>query len=201
MPPTRTRQVTVIDLALLSGFAILSGWTVYATDREYSVLPSFPREGRSWSRSPAWIHRWHWSACRLNLDTLAFLGVLSVALAVITYGPRCNRPGRSGPGHIAVALAAILVLNSILREALHQWITPLIPLPPGTSKWVLGLGPPYYLFWPELPLRIAWALMAAWITLAMTGGWRRSIDWTDRLGRWLGWAWIGAYLWDWLLRV
>ena len=40
------------------------------------------------------------------------------------------------------------------------------------------------------------AVAAAWLGLALAGRWRRPEDWIDRLGRILGWGWIGAgFLW------
>jgi hypothetical protein len=40
------------------------------------------------------------------------------------------------------------------------------------------------------------AVAAAWLGLALAGRWRRPEDWIDRLGRILGWGWIGAgFVW------
>ena len=38
------------------------------------------------------------------------------------------------------------------------------------------------------------AVAAAWLGVALAGRWRRPEDWIDRLGRILGWGWIGAGL-------
>jgi hypothetical protein len=40
------------------------------------------------------------------------------------------------------------------------------------------------------------AVAAAWLGVALAGRWRRPEDWFDRLGRILGWGWIGAgFVW------
>ena len=40
------------------------------------------------------------------------------------------------------------------------------------------------------------AVAAAWLGLILAGRWRRPEDWIDRLGRILGWGWIGAgFIW------
>ena len=40
------------------------------------------------------------------------------------------------------------------------------------------------------------AVAAAWLGVALAGRWRRPEDWIDRLGRILGWGWIGAgFVW------
>jgi hypothetical protein len=194
MPQTRTRPFGVIDSALLAGVVVLSVLAACATDRESSGLPADSLFYPSWSRWPSWLHPWIRSAHRLRTDTVAFLGTFALGLAVIAYRPRRDRLGRRGPGHIAVGLAALLALYYIVTDVTRRWIIPLIPLPPGTSiRFPPLLFTTFFLLFSFV---IAPAIVAAWLTLALSGGWRPSMDWTDRLGRWVGWSWIGAYLWD-----
>ncbi len=63
------------------------------------------------------------------------LCVFGVGLALASYRPSTRRRGaRSGPGHMAAAITAIVALSWALMTALDRWITPWIPLPPGTTQ-------------------------------------------------------------------
>jgi hypothetical protein len=65
--------------------------------------------------------------------------------------------------------------------------------------WQTSIGRP--LLWVTSPYRVAPAVVAAWMTLAMGGRWRPEAGWLDRFGRGLGVFWIGAAVVDRLLEV
>jgi len=51
----------------------------------------------------------------------------------------------------------------------------------------------------EVPSDIGCAIVAAWTIQAMSGRWRPSRDWNDRLGRILGYFWIATIPFAWFL--
>lgn len=194
MPKARPRRLQGIDAILLTIAVGLAALVIRATDRELIGMSVSSFVGRPWSRWPSWLQQWVSSGNRLRPAAFAFLSVFSTGLALVAYRPRRGGRGRSGPGHIAVAIAALFSLFWVVWNVCYRSIVPLIPLPPGTS-W--GTGPWLFFIhlWATLPPQITWAIAWAWVVLALTGGWRPPIDRADQIGRWVGWCWIATYLW------
>lgn len=194
MPRDRPLPFARTDAALLAVTVALAALVVFATDREFRSIPETPLEARPWSRWPDWMRTGCRSLIRPWRDVLALVGTLGSGLAVIAYRPwRTGHPRESGPGRVALAITAVMSLCWVVMDAVDLWIAPLVPLPPGVS-W--GNGPPayFYHFWNTLPLRLAWAVAAAWIALALSGGWRPPTDWIERSGRCVGWVWLASFV-------
>ena len=190
MPRASARRLSITDLALLVLVAAACVVVAHATDREFADI-QYPFEARPWSRWPPWVVRGIKGAVRIQVVSQDCLTMICVGLAGITYRSSRLGPARPGPGQVAVLLATFLAVIAIVSRALFDWLDPLTPLMPGWGRSTYD-GPPIvlYLFWTGLLPNVGWSVLAAWGTLAATGGWRRSRDWTEHLGRWLGWGWV-----------
>ncbi len=45
--------------------------------------------------------------------------------------------------------------------------------------------------------QVSFAVVGAWLALALSGRWRTETSWIDRLGRLLGWLWVGVTVLNW----
>ncbi|WP_435008513.1 hypothetical protein P12x_005720 [Tundrisphaera lichenicola] len=200
----RPRPIGRFDLIQLGIVAVLSLASGVVADREQAAQQSFNAsfveqiENRSWSHLPAWARKLWQPSGRLLVDGFALLAAAGPGLAWVAYRPgRGMRRGRSGPGHIALWIAVGVFAGFAVVVALERWVSPLIVLPPGTSRGT-PVGPP--MEWANFSyrpaLQIPWMILGAWSYLALTRQWRPPIDLADRLGRWLGWLWFGLMGWQ-----
>lgn len=118
------------------------------------------------------------------------LMVGGVCLAYLGFWGR-PRARPAGPGRIAAALAAGFMVFTTLAQVRLLAVDPLWP-----SRWT---HPAYRslpsLFWGDIAegagTGLGEAIAFAWVVLAVTGRWRPPEDRVERLGRGLGWTWIG----------
>jgi hypothetical protein len=92
------------------------------------------------------------------------------------------------PGQVACLIAlAITALDVAIRiiDAINGHGN--LHDPDPLSRWVLDA------LMDQLMLHPGLGVLVAWITLGMTGVWRPSSCWIDRLGRTVGSAWIAVY--------
>src|SRR5690348_13969543 len=179
MTHAQARALDRLDIVVLVVTVGVAAIAVAATDLEYRGLSSAPFDV-PWSRWPSWARRLIRPTGRVQVAVMAFTLTLAVGAAICAYRPGRDRPARRGPGDVALALAFLLASIMALGVALDRGISPLIPLPPGSAR---GYGPLFYSYWVPLTWRTAEAVAAAWIALALTGGWRRPAGPTERLGR------------------
>jgi hypothetical protein len=85
------------------------------------------------------------------------------------------------------AISSVRVPQSGMRVRYYWWQS-LRAAPPGSrTAW-------HHSYWSTLMFQAGWALAAAWCVLYALGAWRRPRNWTDRLGRGLGFCWLGSLL-------
>lgn len=106
--------------------------------------------------------------------------------------PRRGRLARQ-PGYVACFVAAVaLVVGSLVglgQYALRDWKFGPFVFPHG------NFGPLIFReFWITASVPVRPAVLGAWLLLALSGRWRADPGWMDRLGRLLGWCWIGWHL-------
>jgi hypothetical protein len=183
-PPTR--RLTWLDAAILLGFAGLAAAAVYRIDREWAggdepVFAHYdPRKG-----TPAWFQALVTPYMQVHFDFLSALGVMTLGVAVVAFRhPIVLRRGRLGPGLVAAAVAALFEVALLAKEVARMW--PVLGWPPSFSavdwsKWL----------WVNMASSVSGAVLGAWTALALAGRWRTSPDWRDRLGRVVGWCWVG----------
>jgi hypothetical protein len=51
--------------------------------------------------------------------------------------------------------------------------------------------------WLTVESRVPVAILASWLLLALSGRWRAEPGWVDRVGRFLGFYWVGVWLFRW----
>jgi hypothetical protein len=134
----------------------------------------------------SWIEA---TAFRLNIDISAGLVAIGCGTAAVVLSrlrlARARRI-RPGPGQIAVVIgAALAVLFGLVFLLCRAFgVT-------GPMVLVRAFG-----LMLILEAQTAYAIVGAWLTLALTGLWRSRPHWTDRLGRAWGWAWLVMMLAD-----
>lgn len=138
-------------------------------------------------------------ASRWAESVQVFALIFAVGLASAAFRRRPNRspaPDRPdvGPGRVASAiLVASLALASV-AVARYQWLSWLREARPSS-----GPGRVYWI--PLVRIAQAWAgwmIASAWTVGRIVRGPRPPEDVIERLGRWLGWAWLisGAIRWS-----
>src|SRR5205823_256298 len=107
------------------------------------------------------------------------------AIRLVRPRPRWARLMRQ-PG-MAAACAAWVVIVTHLAGMAAVWLNdPQRPARP--------IAAPLRSFWYVYRLPVGPAVAAVWLALALGGRWRPERSWVDRLGRAIGWAWIGLAL-------
>jgi hypothetical protein len=163
--------------ASAAGFGMVRGWVVLR-----SALPQID----SGNLPPRLLGFRDWY-------TAARLVLLALTMAIIPIGlrhsgpprlGRWSRPGTIVPIVVTLAIAACLVDEGAFQHAVgfhYLYSSPAQRLFIVISQAV-GIA------------RAATAIGVAWLTLALAGRWEPEDDWVGRLGRVLGFAWIGACL-------
>lgn len=161
-----------------------------------------PVPDRPWSAWPRWVE--DWSGPILRQVGFAQAGLLFVGLGMTIMGlPRwrrrtstaARRRVRRGPGEVAAAISAAWLAIATMTTVDSTLVLP--QLPTWTpDPWELAVTVPRWFLtgctsWGTagLPESIA----VAWAYLAITRRFRwTSTDPIERVGRWLGWGWIGS---------
>ncbi len=181
------------DVAIVAASALLGSAMACVTDLEYlKTHGAGTARMAGFRRLPGWLGDRRHDAIRFNHGGAALLSGLSPGVAAATFRPRRGFQGRRrlGPGHIASAVSAMVVL----AIALHWWASVAFfpgnfSMPPSAFPGVVpAVG--FYSLWQHWRPAISWAVLGAWSGLIVAGRWRRPVDMADRLGRWLGWGWI-----------
>ncbi len=181
----RERPFTVLDAMVLSGATA----PACLLARPY-VFGSGPgnRDGliAVFSEAPDdWLEAVDTAAYYLFKMTLPFAAGLSLALfALMLLPPRPPwRRLRRRPGFVAGAAAALTVAIGTLLLGPFRLMPHLL----GVTLEVDGV----LMIWSVIALHpIGPAVAVSWSTLALTGRWRPSPTWADRLGRLLGVYWL-----------
>ena len=92
---------------------------------------------------------------------------------------------------ISTAWMAVTTLAAVSYEWVYPWLPTFTPNPWSRTVTI----PQQFLigFPGQATSMVAESIAAAWLYLALTGRWRRRpADLIDRVGRWIGWTWIGT---------
>lgn len=174
----RTRRFTLLDMLILTAAtAIGLAWTRAFLSDFSAVFPSSHPQTGSWMLLRARIHGI--TTCLLTSWTLALF-------AIQLRGPRPRlRRLAQRPGTAACSAAALIAVYQALR----------------LLSWSLIRPPSFQPIWISVTMwqpSISAAVVAAWLTLAMSGRWRAEPDWIDRAGRVVGACWLGVAIVDWI---
>lgn len=191
MREVRERRFTWLEGLILAVFVVLalavavfhhlvtSGWRL-----TYYTGSSVP-----WPSLPWWFQALHGPAKRVQSDFVAFLGIVSIGVALVLFRrPPWRIPSLPTPGGSAAAAAVATML----------WGKVLILLrtsdgPRRVTRAIQGMGISEAEFLPNAEsVQVAGAVMGVWVYLLLARAWKARDDWRDWLGRWLGWAWISA---------
>jgi hypothetical protein len=165
---TSERPFTLIDAMIL----------VAATAVGFGIL-------RDWAAPAIW---YPWPRLRSIVDfTHVVLGMMNLYWTIAVVGIRLRRPrpslrrlGRQ-PGFVAgVAVLLMTLIYNLLR--LYMILGPRRVLWERLYAFVLNLSSVQ---------SIAPAVAVAWMVLAVSGRWRPDSGWIDRLGRCVGFLWLG----------
>jgi hypothetical protein len=120
--------------------------------------------------------------------TVTAFGLLPIPLAATTLGlglATFRRPlGRRSRRSLGVAttgLAALLVVSLLAGEV--------------AARRMLRGNNLISMVWDDVRALIGLAVLALWVVLRVGGARRRPVDAWDRMGRWLGWAWLVDLTW------
>jgi hypothetical protein len=204
--PIRWRQLSRFDKILIGILAALTVTTAVWSEQEdraydrWRNSPLAKRSNQPESRRPAWVREWKRLAWWRLHAARSGLVTASLGLALVAFRPgRIARPRRRGPGYVAVAITGTLSAVSVFHFIDGQWVEPLLT---DQAPFYESAEPPlawsYITDWAR---SVPWAIVPAWIYLALTGHWRRPLDPLDRLGRWLGWAWVGVIAANWMVEL
>ena len=153
-----------------------------------------------WSKLPAWVRELELPAKRIHCDFIAFLSVMSLGIAMVTFhhrgsGRACGLPE---PGVAATACAAFFVVLRTFERLFLLWGRHL-PLVRSNLIWprvlcslssTLDWG--FGLIWFEIESGVIGAILGVWTYLVLARAWKARASWTDWLGRWLGWCWLSG---------
>lgn len=176
-----------LDLAALGFTAACVAIAAVTSDREFLSFRLFLKSaGHIAPNAPAF-------EAPVSRAIQTFMAVLYAAcpgLAFIAYRPgRVPRPRRRGPGHIALA---IVVGFACWGLANWCWFFTGPAAWSGYDQWASTGWP--LMFWVYMPTGsgdcVAGAIVAAWLYLAVIGGWRRADALLEITGRWIGASWV-----------
>jgi hypothetical protein len=132
----------------------------------------------------------HLPAKRVQSDFVAFLDLMSIAVAIVLFRrPPWRFPVLPAPGIAATAAATGAILlgkgSFLLRSTFDLGL--------NLRRSVAALNAYQSEFVPSAEsVTVAGAVLGVWIYLALARASKARDDWRDWLGRWLGWAWISA---------
>jgi hypothetical protein len=182
---SQPRPFGMVDLVILLLFAVGAISAAVWEDHQF-VRHQIDRRSQldqaAVARRPGWVWSMEYPLRRASGD----LRVLLVVATVGSGTAALRRPGllrgKSWPasGWVAGAVGAIavaycLVLVVVLLKSNAQWV--------NVSTFFLIAGP-----------AAQGSILGAWALLAVSRRWgTRPDDWDDRLGRLVGWCWLGLY--------
>jgi hypothetical protein len=169
-----------------------------------------------------WGNRTDWRACfpwsranpytsietllKLVLPHVAAMTVVLVAIQLRRPRPPVRRLARE-PGAVACMVASAVLLLIALWAATTKATGRVVEFSQSVSRLPNGGGHGRggALIYPDpgrwLAVygdRVGFAVAGAWLALLLTGCWRSEPTWIDRLGRALGWVWLGLTVALWL---
>ncbi len=182
---------------MLFGFAVLAVALALLNDREFFVwMSDFASRKALWTNLPTWIRDLELPAKRIEKDFVAFLIVMSLGVALVSFRRRAAWcfVGLPRPGVAASAAAAIVLLVHGVGVKVRHWSRPV-----GFSHLSIKVIPPYWYFGLEsfsIATEVAASILGIWTYLILARRWKARDDWRDWLGRWVGWCWISLVCFD-----
>ncbi len=200
MVTLRPRSFTPVDVAISLAAAILGLLLAFETDREYMAVH------RHWlvrfTTHSVWmpdgVRNHRIDIIRSIYAVNSILCGLGLGIAVVSVRPRVGtvRRGRLRAGHVAAILSTLLTLFVVVVHGYRRGMAPAAPrVAPGQPQFT-GLFLEMSGVWYRLQPMCSWSILGVWLVLAISGGWGRPVDRADRLGRWIGWAWIALLPWE-----
>ncbi len=186
-----------LGFVIFAIIAIVAGLCAVSADRTFVAVKQWENSSPQFGgAAPA-----NWPAEALAIkdfarrsiqDFDACLYVISLSLALIAFRPHRNRRNRRyGPGHVALAASGGIITYSLVY---YLWFVHGDPKLTGFKPFLMAGMP--HTFWSHLPyghgLSIAICIVAAWVYVLAIEGWRRPKEPLERVGRWVGWSWIGS---------
>lgn len=185
--------------SILTVFAAAGIVVAVLNDRAFfDLLPSLASRQTPWQTFPEWVADLELPAKRVQWDFLAFLSVVSVGvgLEILRGRRRGIRNGLPGPGIVAGATAALVVIEQTLerlrlaaQDGLLAWPA-VLRMRGSWQRWnpyEWNTGP----YWFELEAAVTAAILGVWSYLILARAWKPRDDVRDWLGRWLAWCWLG----------
>ena len=191
MTMSQPRPFGMVDLVILLLFAV-GAISAAVWEDHWFVRNQIDRRSQldqaAVARRPGWVWSMEYPLRRASGD----LRVLLVVATVGSGTAALRRPGllrgKSWPasgwvagavGAIAVAYCLVLVVVSLKSNA--QWVPLNVLWLPSTFFFIAGQA-------------AQGSILGAWALLAVSRRWgTRPDDWDDRLGRLVGWCWLGLY--------
>jgi hypothetical protein len=182
MPGLRARQFTWLDAAILLAVLLLGIAAATWADREYlrrQPPTRFPVR-RSVER-PQWLWHLQYPFHRLWNDAQSVMGVATLGTAIVLLRDRriWRRRRLTRPGDVAIAIGVLFGGIAVISQVLTA-----VPTSSRPQSLAFELG-------SILQDQVPGSILGAWIALWLARVWRPSPDWRDRLGRILGWCWLG----------
>lgn len=165
----QSQRITLLDVVIAIVTLGVGVIVVIGADRDHRrVEPPYPRFESPYRRLQ---HDYFFAMAIATLGAGALLATDRTAW---------TRRGLSRPGTIAVVLAISLGLVQILFVFLLRW-----PL------WK-SADPIWFDMNNGVEFRLSGSIFGAWVVMISSGLWRRSQNWKEKLGRFLGWGWLGT---------
>lgn len=115
------------------------------------------------------------------LPIVLSLATLGVAAATFRRPFALGRRSRRSLGVATTGLTTLLVVAVLIGECL--------------ARRFLRFNGMISFIWEEMSYLVGLAVLALWVGLRFGGVRRRPFDARDRMGRWLGWAWLVDLAW------
>lgn len=170
-PGPKLRDAAILVAATALGFALSRMSTASLNESTFRENPFWIFVVMNWSGASAYFIApmfVMWSAA------VVVMGLISPGFSRI----------RQGPGWVGAVAVSIVVLTTSAAEIACRWLIP------SNGR---AMAADVLRNWDQTGSRV---LAAAWVSLWLASAWHPSPAWPDRLGRWLGWAWIAlGVLW------
>ena len=180
---------TGIDGLVLAGFAVLAVIEVIPNDDVFfHRLRAFASKKAPWTNLPEWVRDLELPAKRIANDFTAFLTVMSLGVASVTFRHRAAwcRVGLPRPGVAASAAAAMVLIVHEVGVQVRYWRFSQLRSFLAPQIWYLGLES------TSIETEVAASILGVWAYLMLARGWKARDDWRDWLGRWLAWCWVST---------
>jgi hypothetical protein len=195
--PVRSPDVMIVGASLLFGFAAAWQWN-FREPWDIETALGFERSMSGYeqriidyrSRVEAYRRGNESTAALVSRYVANAFGLLPIPLAAMTLGIglatfrrpyALGRRSRRSLGVVTTGLAALLIASWLAAEIAARYVL-------RGNRMISGI-------WDDMRFVIGLAVLALWVVLIMGCIRKRPIDAWDRIGRWLGYAWLMDLAW------